>query len=117
MKLGELIKQYREEHRYSLREFADVCGVSFAQIRLMERGLNSQGKPFVPSVPSLKAVAGGMGISLSTLLEQCDDMTISWGPEDEARSPEKQALIDRVLRMDPEQLDKLSRLLDIVEGL
>ena len=28
----------------------------------------------------------------------------------------KQALIDRVLRMDSEQLDKLARLLDIVEG-
>lgn len=28
----------------------------------------------------------------------------------------KQALIDRVLRMGSEQLDKLSRLLDIVEG-
>ena len=116
MKLGDLIREYRTEHRYSLREFADLCDISFAQIRLMERGLNSQGKPFVPSVASLKAVAKGMGISLSALLEHCDDMTIEWGPEDSNIAPEKQALIDRVLRMDSAQLDKLARLLDIVEG-
>ena len=116
MKLGEMIKAYRTEHRYSLREFADICGISFAQIRLMERGLNSQGKPLVPSIKSLKAVAKGMGISLSTLLENCDDMEISWDADDVAIPPEKVELINRVLVMDPAQLDRLSRLLDIVEG-
>ena len=116
MKLGQLIQEYRKEHRYSLREFADICGVSFAQIRLMERGLNSQGKPFVPTVKSLKSIAKGMGISLSTLLENCDDMEIKWDDDDVVISQEKQAIIDRVLRMDAAQLDRLSRLLDIVEG-
>ena len=116
MKLGELIQEYRIEHRYSLREFADKCGISFAQVRLMERGLNSQGKPFVPQVSSLKAVAKGMGISLSSLLEYCDDMTIEWGAEDSQIAPEKQALIDRVLKMDVAQVERLSKLLDIVEG-
>lgn len=115
MKLGQLIQEYRTEHRYSLREFADICGISFAQVRLMERGLNSKGNPFIPSVSSLKAVAKGMGISLSTLLENCDDMEIRWDEEDVAISKEKQELIDRVLRMDAGQLSKLSRLLDIVE--
>ena len=38
MKLGEIIKTYRFEHKLSLREFAHQCGVSFAQVRLMERG-------------------------------------------------------------------------------
>ena len=116
MKLGNLIRKYREEHRYSLREFADLCDISFAQVRLMERGLNSKGNPFVPSIPCLRAVARGMGISLTTLLEQCDDMTVEWGTDDSQVSPEKQELIDRVLRMDPEQVYKLTRLLDIVEG-
>lgn len=116
MKLGELIQEYRIEHRYSLREFADKCGISFAQVRLMERGLNSQGKPFVPQVSSLKAVAKGMGISLSSLMEYCDDMTIEWGAEDSQIAPEKQALIDRVLKMDVAQVERLSKLLDIVEG-
>ena len=116
MKIGEIIKEYRKEHRYSLREFADICGVSFAQIRLMERGLNSQGKPLIPSIKSLKAVANGMGMSLSTLLENCDDMEIRWDADDVAVSPDKVELINRVLLMDPAQLDRLSRLLDIVEG-
>lgn len=78
MKLGDMIREYRSEHKYSLREFADICGISFAQVRLMERGLNSQGKPFIPSVKSLKQVAKGMGISLTALLEHCDDMVIEW---------------------------------------
>lgn len=114
MKLGELIKQYRSEHKYSLREFANICDISFAQVRLMERGLNSQGKPFVPSVKSLKCVAKGMGISLTALLEYCDDMEIEWDADDVAIEPDKQALIDKILIATPEQLKKIQSIVDIV---
>lgn len=114
MKLGQIIKEYRREHRCSLREFADQCGVSFAQIRLMERGLNSQGKPFVPTVKSMKAVAKGMGISLTALLENCDDMVIEWDADDVAISPEKQELIDRILVATPDQLEKIKNIIDLV---
>lgn len=114
MKLGNLIKEYREEHRYSLREFADKCGVSFAQIRLMERGLNSQGKPFVPSISSLKAVAKGMGISLTALLEYCDDLTVEWSAEDVAIPEDKMELINIILKATPEQVSKIKSVLDLV---
>ena len=114
MKLGDLIKQYRVEHKYSLREFADLCDISFAQVRLMERGLNSQGKPFVPSVRSLKMVANAMGISLTALLEYCDDMTIEWDADDVAIAPEKQALIDKILIATPEQLEKIQSIINLV---
>lgn len=114
MKLGEIIKTYRFEHQYSLREFANICGVSFAQIRLMERGLNSNGNPFVPSVKSLKAVAKGMGISLTALLENCDDMVIEWDADDVTIAPEKQAMIDKILIATPEQLKKIQGIIDLV---
>lgn len=37
MKLGDMMKAYRAEHKYTLRDFAEVCGISFAQVRLMEK--------------------------------------------------------------------------------
>lgn len=114
MKLGQLIQEYRREHRYSLRQFADKCGVSFAQIRLMERGLNTMGKPLTPSIKSLKAVANGMGISLTALLEYCDDMTVEWEADDVSISEEKQALIDTILKATPEQVSKIKSVIDIV---
>lgn len=114
MKLGDMIRGYRSEHKYSLREFADICGISFAQVRLMERGLNSQGKPFIPSVKSLKQVAKGMGISLTALLEHCDDMVIEWEADDVAIDPAKQALIDKILIATPEQLKKIQGIIDLV---
>lgn len=114
MKLGDMIKAYRNEHKYSLREFADLCGISFSQIRLMENGTNSTGGKLSPTVTSLKAVAKGMGISLTSLLENCDDMEIEWNAEDVAIAPEKQALIDRILIASPEQLQKIKSIIDLV---
>lgn len=114
MKLGNMMKAYRAEHQLSLRDFADICGLSFAQIRLMEKGINTHGNPLTPSVKSLKAVARGMGISLTSLLENCDDMEIEWEPDDVAIAPEKQALIDKILIASPDQLQKIKSIIDLV---
>lgn len=54
MNLCDNILQYRMEHNYSIREFAKLCGLSHVQLYFMERGLNSDGKPFTPT-PSVKA--------------------------------------------------------------
>lgn len=59
MKLGDMMKAYRAEHKYTLRDFAEVCGISFAQVRLMEKGENTHGGQLTPSIKSLKAVAKG----------------------------------------------------------
>lgn len=80
----------------------------------MERGLNSQGNEFVPTVKSLKAVAKGMGLSLTSLLEYCDDMTVEWDADDVAIAPEKQALIDKILIATPEQLEKIQSIINLV---
>ena len=119
MKLGKIIRMYIDEHGYSLREFAKICGISPAQMTFMERGVNSDNKPSVPKPETLVKLAAGMGITYKELLEGLDKedrVLIGSSASGVAISPEKQAIIDRVLRMDAAQLDRLSRLLDIVEG-
>ena len=107
MKLGDNILSYRMEHNYSIREFAKLCGVSHVQIYFMERGLNSDGKPFVPSVKSLKAVAKGMGITFNELVSISDDLTeVKVEPDDgQDLSPANRALMAWAASLPPEQAE------------
>ena len=54
MNLSEAVKQYRTEHKYSLREFADLCGLSHVQIYRIEKGVKTDGTPFEPKIKTLK---------------------------------------------------------------
>lgn len=76
MKLGEIIRRYREEHFLSQREFARKCQLSNAQISLLEKGVGSSGEPFMPSYRTLSKVAKGMGLSSEALIAQCEDFDI-----------------------------------------
>lgn len=38
MKIGEIIKKYRDEHGYSLREFSRISGVSNSYLSMLESG-------------------------------------------------------------------------------
>lgn len=74
MKIGEYIKQYREENQLSQREFAKKCGLSNAYISMLEKGVNnSTGEPSAPSMKVYYQIAQAMGISLQTLMEAVDD--------------------------------------------
>lgn len=114
MKLGNLIKEYRMEHKYSLREFAERCGISFAQVRLMEKGVNTLGEPSIPHINTLRAVAKGLGISLSALLEYCDDMSVAWDEQDVEVPADKMELINVILKATPEQLEKIQSIINLV---
>ena len=116
MTIGTLIENYQREHHMSEREFARLCGISHTHINSLKKGVTTGGKPFAPSVDTLRKVASGMGISLQALMMSVEDLEIKWEERDTAIPPEKMALINRVLGMDAAQLDRLSRLLDIVEG-
>ena len=82
MDLSEAVKEYRKEHRYSLREFADLCGLSHVQIYRIEQGVKTDGKPFEPKIKTLKKLAAGMGISLDEILMYCQDLTIRFDRDD-----------------------------------
>lgn len=80
MKLGDLIREYRNAHGLSQRQFATQCDLSNGYISILEKGINpSTGKPVTPTLPQLKKLATGMAITLSDLFEQVDDMPIDLG--------------------------------------
>lgn len=114
MKLGDVIYSYRMEHGYSMRQFSNLCKMSPAQVYFMERGLNSQGDPFIPKAETLRKVASAMGITLNELISVCDDMTYISVNKEDMIDPAKQELIDRILMATPEQLEKIKSIIDIV---
>lgn len=81
MKLGDLIREYRDSHDLSQRQFASRCDLSNGYISILERGINpSTGKPVTPTIPQLKKLADGMRMTLSELFEKADDMPIDIAP-------------------------------------
>lgn len=77
MTLRELIIQYRDTHGLSQRQFALQCGLSNGYVSMIERGANpTTRQPITPTLPKLKQLADGMGITLADLLTSVDDMPV-----------------------------------------
>lgn len=69
MLLGDIIKQYREQHQMSLQDFADLIGTSRSYIHMLEKNINpSTDKPISPSIETLKLLASAMNMDLEFLL-------------------------------------------------
>jgi repressor LexA len=73
MKLGEIVKKYRQEHDLSQRQFAKLCGLSHGYIPLIEKGLNPNGDPLTPSITVMKQLADAMGLTLHELISLSDE--------------------------------------------
>lgn len=82
MTLGDLIKEYRSDHKLSMDEFAQRSGLSKAYVSILERNINpSTGKPAVPSLETIKGVSSAMGIDVNDLVSALDsDQIISLMP-------------------------------------
>ena len=82
MTLGDLIKEYRSDHKLSMNEFAQRSGLSKAYVSILERNVNpSTGKPAVPSLETIKGVSSAMGIDVNDLVSALDgDQIISLVP-------------------------------------
>lgn len=77
MTLSDLVQEYRREHGLSQRQFASICGLSNGYISMLERNVNPKtGQPVTPSLPALKKIADGMGISLTALFTRTDDIPV-----------------------------------------
>jgi transcriptional regulator with XRE-family HTH domain len=84
MTLKDLIVKYREDHGLSQRQFATACGLSNGYISMLEKGQNPSTKlPVTPTLPKLKQLATGMGMTLTDLLVKVDDMPVELILEDE----------------------------------
>lgn len=89
MRIGEIVKQYREAHGISQRQFADMCSnqdgsISNGYISMVESGVNpSTGKPLVMTIEKAALIAHGMNMSLHQLIELADDAPVSVGSASE----------------------------------
>ena len=84
MKLGEIIKEYREKNHLSMSEFSKRSGISKGYVGMLESGLNpATGKPIKPSLDVIQKVASGMRTDFDTLFRQLDeDVILNTPPED-----------------------------------
>ena len=77
MTLSDLVQEYRREHNLSQRQFASICGLSNGYISMLERNVNPKtGHPVTPSLPALKKISDGMGITLTELFTRVDDIPV-----------------------------------------
>ena len=77
MTLKDLIIEYRNDHGLSQRQFATACGLSNGYISMLEKEMNPNPKlPVTPTLPKLKQLASGMGMSLTDMLVKVDDMPV-----------------------------------------
>lgn len=73
MILGDLIKDYRREHGYSMDQFAKLSGLSKAYISILERNVNPvNGKPVIPSLETIKAVSQAIGMDFNDVIAMLD---------------------------------------------
>ena len=119
MKLSDIVKQYREEHGLSQREFAKHCDLSNSLIANVERELNTAGKPFTPSFETIQKIANGMGLSASDILHQMDNVEIYISPVDEIRDELKDNMELRMLLSAASDLkkDDLKAVTDMIKRI
>lgn len=68
MTLGDVISQYRAEHRMSMDRFAELSGISKAYISILERNRTSRGDEPSPSYEMYKSVARAIGADVDDLI-------------------------------------------------
>lgn len=103
MKLGDIIRKYREEHFLSQREFARKCQLSNAQISLLEKGVGASGEPFMPSYRTINKVAKGMGLSSEALIAQVEDFDIDITDDSRLETNLVEKFIEETTRRSPDE--------------
>lgn len=79
MILGDFIKQYRTQSGMNMQDFANKSGLSKAYISILERNYNPRsGKPPIPSLETIRAVASVIGMDFNDVIAALDgDQKIS----------------------------------------
>src|SRR5205085_7816392 len=81
--LGEIIRQQRELAEMSMRQFAEVAGISNPYLSQIERGLRA------PSEQVLEGIAGALKMSSDALYEQA-------GMPPPGEEPESSAVLEAI---------------------
>ena len=101
MTIGECIKEFREDHDLSQRQFADMCGLSNAYISMLEKNVNPKTKkPPIPTVGVYKKLANAMRVSIDDLFKKACDSFVSLGSDTfgippQAIHPDVMEILDR----------------------
>lgn len=73
MYLGGVIKEYREAHGMTMKEFANKAGLSKGYISMLEKNQHPQNKrEIVPSLDTFKKSAKAMNVSMDDLMKMVD---------------------------------------------
>ena len=73
MTLGNIIKEYRNEHNLSMDAFSEKSGISKAYISLLEKNKHPKtGKEIAPSIQCIKQAADGMNMGFDDLFALLD---------------------------------------------
>ena len=100
MTLKEYVIEYRKSHKISQRKFAAMCDLSNGFISMLEKGDNPHTqKPITPSLPTLKKLATGMGISLDELLSVTDDIQLKLTAFDLEDSSTMESFSDKEIQL------------------
>ena len=109
MTLGDCIKEYREYHDYSQRQFAEMCSLSNAYISILEKNINPKtGEPPVPTYGVFQKVATAMGISVHELMEKANESQVSIGSNMTLDNP--------VMSLNPDIMDALKNRAESAEN-
>lgn len=73
MKLGEIVRNYRKEHKMTLQEFSAKSGITNSYLSRLERNCNSRGTGgIIPSLLTYKKCAIAMEMTLDDLISMID---------------------------------------------
>lgn len=115
MTLGEIIKDYRAEHKMSMDAFSQKAGLSKAYISVLERNFNPSSKrPPEPTLDAIAAVSLAMGVDVNDLIAKLDrkqKIKLPTVTDEELLNDE---LISRLCQLTSEETEKVDA---FVQGL
>lgn len=69
MKLGDIVREFRQSHGMTMQEFADLASLSKGYISMLEKGRNPRnGLPITPSIDTYAKIARAMNMTAEELL-------------------------------------------------
>lgn len=114
--IGEVIREYRERHGLSLREFAQKAKLSHAYIDKLENGVDPvTGKPVTPTLRTIDLLAKAMEMTPEELMAAAG--YINNTNKKENQHEEAIRLFARLSRLTPEGREKVLRELEWIEQL
>ena len=89
MTLGEIIKQYGQDH--SISQFIKDSGLSKAYVYMLIANKNNKGEPIIPSIETINKVSVGMHVDFDEVFNKLDyDFLIHIGKN----NPDKEYYLD-----------------------